>query len=308
MRQTLLQIRQLDAGDTGDVLLVQTVENHHFIDTVDEFRAEIGLHFLHHRIFDATVGFPGHLLDHLAAQVGRHDDDGILEIHRPPLTVGHAAIVKHLQQNVEHIRMRLFHLVEENHAVRFAPYGLGQGSPLLVANVAGRRADQTSHRMLLHELAHVDADQMILGIEHEFSQCLAQLRLANAGRPQEEEGAVGAIGIGQTRTRTADGIGHQTYGLVLANDTIVQASFHMQQLVALTLHHLAHRNAGRPTDHLGNFFSANLSTQQLVLRCATVAFGFRLLQLRLQLRQLAVLQFGHLVQFAFALQTRDLRP
>jgi hypothetical protein len=38
--------------------------------------------------------------------------DRILEIHGASLAVGHAAIVQHLQQNVENVGVRLFNLVQ----------------------------------------------------------------------------------------------------------------------------------------------------------------------------------------------------
>ena len=46
-------------------------------------------------------------------QVGRHDDDGVFEVHRAPLVVGEATIIKHLQEDVEHVGMCLLYLVEE---------------------------------------------------------------------------------------------------------------------------------------------------------------------------------------------------
>jgi hypothetical protein len=38
----------------------------------------------------------------------------LLEVHRAALTVRQAAIVEHLQQHVEHIRMGLLDLVEQH--------------------------------------------------------------------------------------------------------------------------------------------------------------------------------------------------
>ena len=43
----------------------------------------------------------------------------------------------------------------------------------------------------------------------------------------------------------------------------MQLDLHLQQLVTLALHQFAYRNAGCPCDHLSNFFSAHLGTQQL---------------------------------------------
>ncbi len=88
----------------------------------------------------------------------------------------------------------------------------------------------------------------------------------------------------------------------------------MHQLVTLALHHARHWNAGRPRHYFGNFLRADLGAQQTrtighVAACFGLG-GFLQLrfQLRFQLRQAPVLQFGHLVELAFALQTDDLRP
>jgi hypothetical protein len=81
--------------------------------------------------------------------------------------------------------------------------------------------------VLLHELAHVDADQVILGVEQEFGQRLAQLGLADAGGAEEEEGAVGPVLVRQAGARAADGVGHQAHGLVLADHALVQLVFHL---------------------------------------------------------------------------------
>ena len=59
-----------------------------------------------------------------------------------PWRVGDTAVVQHLQQHVEHIRMGLFDLVEQHHAVRLAAHGLGELAALLIAHISRRRADQ----------------------------------------------------------------------------------------------------------------------------------------------------------------------
>src|SRR5437660_6021532 len=46
------------------------------------------------------------LLQVTRANVGGHDNDGILEIHGVAQAVGEMTVLKYLQQDVEHIRMR----------------------------------------------------------------------------------------------------------------------------------------------------------------------------------------------------------
>ena len=57
----------------------------------------------------------GHLHDLMRAEVARHHDDGVLEVHRAALAVGEAPVVEHLQQHVEDVRVRLLDLVEQEH-------------------------------------------------------------------------------------------------------------------------------------------------------------------------------------------------
>src|SRR5204862_7346876 len=91
-------------------------------------------------------------------------------------------VVEHLQQHVEHVRMRLLDLVEEHDGVRASPYLLGEEPALFVAHVAGRRAEQARHRKLLHVLRHVHSDEGVLVAEEVLGGRARELRLAHTGR------------------------------------------------------------------------------------------------------------------------------
>ena len=142
------------------------------------------------------------LLDPLAAEVRGHDDHGVAEVDRAALAVRQAAVVEHLEQHVEHVRMRLLDLVEQHDRIRLAPHGLGEIAALLVADVARRRADQPRDGVLLHELRHVDADHRLLGVEQERGERLRELGLADARGAQEQERAVRPVRIGQAPRAT----------------------------------------------------------------------------------------------------------
>ena len=58
------------------------------------------------------------LVEEARAQVRRHDDDGVLEIHRVAEAVGQLAVFKHLQQDVVDIRVRLLDFVEQDDGIR----------------------------------------------------------------------------------------------------------------------------------------------------------------------------------------------
>src|SRR5690606_41738413 len=73
------------------------------------------------RSSDLTNGFDIVLLTKIdeifSAEIRGHDDDRVAEIDRTALPVGQASVIQHLQQHVEHIRMCLFDLVEQNHLI-----------------------------------------------------------------------------------------------------------------------------------------------------------------------------------------------
>ena len=78
---------------------------------------------------------------------------------RPLLSVS-VRVVHHLQQDVEDVRVRLLDLVEQHDAVRVLVDRVGELAALIEADVARRRADQPRHRVLLHVLGHVEADEL----------------------------------------------------------------------------------------------------------------------------------------------------
>ena len=122
-----------------------------------------------------------------AADVRGHDDDRVLEVDGASLAVGQPAVVEDLQQDVEHVVVRLLDLVEQDDAVRPAPHRFGELAALFVADVAGRGADQARDGVLLHVLGHVDADHGVLVVEQALGQRAADLGLADAGGAEKDE-------------------------------------------------------------------------------------------------------------------------
>ena len=147
-----------------------------------------------------------------------------------PESVGELAVFKHLQQDVEEIRMRLLDFVEQDDRVGRALHALGQLAALFVADVSRRRTDQLRDRVLLHELRHIEADQRLLAAEHELRQGARDFGLADAGRAEEEERADRAVRTLQAGTRAANGAGQRRDGAVLRDDALVQLFFDAQQL------------------------------------------------------------------------------
>ena len=175
------QVVEHQLDDALDLRLGQRLEQHDVVDAVEELGPEVPAQLGHDALarvgLDLAVG--RHALEQvLRADVRRHDDDGVAEVDRATLRVGEPAVVEHLQQRVEDVGVRLFDLVEQHDRVRLAPHRLGELAALLVADVAGRRADQAADGVALLVLAHVDADHVLLGVEQRRGERLGELGLA----------------------------------------------------------------------------------------------------------------------------------
>jgi hypothetical protein len=134
------QIHDLDHLDLG-----QLVEHHDLVDAVEELGTEVGLQRLVDLGLHALVGDRlrrlGETDRRLAKiggpEVGRHDEDGVLEVHRTTLGVGQATVLQDLEQRVEHVGVGLLDLVEQHHGERLAADRFGQLATLFVPDVAG---------------------------------------------------------------------------------------------------------------------------------------------------------------------------
>src|SRR3984957_13932760 len=96
-----------------------------FVDAVEELGPEMAAHDAYHFLLDRlrVFAFPK-INEILRAEVRGHDDEHIAEIDRATLTVREPSIVEHLQQDVEHVRMRFLDLVEKHDLIGSAPHGL----------------------------------------------------------------------------------------------------------------------------------------------------------------------------------------
>ena len=174
--------------------------------------------------------------------------------------------------------MCFFDLVEQHHRVGASPHGLGELATLFVANVSRRRTNQARHRVFLAVLRHVDAHNRTLIIEEQFGKRLREFGFAHASGAEEHERSGGARGVAHPGTRPANRIRYRRDGRILPNDPLVKFAFEVEQLFALRLHELPHRNAGPGGNDLGN-----IGVGDVVVHHPTLARfgGFGLLQSRL---------------------------
>ena len=120
------------------------------------------------------------------------------------MAIGETPVLQHLQENVEHLGVRLLDLVQQDQAIRAPPHGLRQLPALVVADVARRRADHARDGVSLLVLAHVEPDHRVLIVEHELGQRARQLRLADARRAEEDERADRPVRVLQSGARAPD--------------------------------------------------------------------------------------------------------
>ena len=180
-----------------------------------------------------------------------------LKFTRLPKPVGQVAVLEHLQQDVEQVRVRLLDLVEQDDRVRVPLHLLGELTALFVPDVSGRRANQLADRVLLHVLGHVEADERVVAAEQEVRQRARQLGLADAGRAEEHEAADRAVRVLESGARPADGARDGRNRLLLADHALVELLLHPQELVALVLVDRRERHAGPLADDLVDLLLAD---------------------------------------------------
>src|SRR5687768_6272838 len=212
--QVGVELGDEQAHDPPQVVVGERLEDDDLVDAVDELGIEgpldLAEHHLRHALVDgARVGrLEPHralLLNEARADVGRHDDNRVLEVDTIPQAVGEVTVFEHLQQDVEDVGMRFLDFVEEHDRIRVALDLLGELTALFVANISRRRADQLRHRVLLHVLGHVEADERVIAAEQEVGQRAGELGLADAGRAEEHEAAHRTIRTLQPGARPPDG-------------------------------------------------------------------------------------------------------
>ena len=158
--------------------------------------------------------------------------------------------------------------------------------------------------MLLHVLGHVDADHRPLVVEEELGEGPRQLGLAHAGGAEEEEGADGAVGVGEARPRPPHRIGHRHDGLALADHALREALLHLHELLHLGLEEARHRDA-RPLGHrLGDVLLVHLFLEHAAVPAELGEARVLRLELLLEPVEGAVAQLGRLLEVAAPLRLR----
>ena len=289
---------ELDVDNLADFLVGESVEDDDLVDAVQKLRAEVATKRLH----DALVPFLHSQILHdvLAADITRHDDNGVLEVHSATLTIGDPSVVKDLEEDIEDIAVGLLHLVEEDHGVGLPADGLAELTPLLITHVSGRSSDETSHGVLLHVLGHVEPDDGVLVVKKELGQGLGKLGLTDTRGAKEHEGTDGAVLFLKAGAGSADGVGNGLDGLSLSHHTLDEALLHLDKFLPLSLLEVGDGDTSPDRDHFGDIFFGNLFLEQRGL-AALGELGIVLLELGLQFRNAPVLDLARFGEISLTL-------
>src|SRR5215467_8748725 len=121
--------------------------------------------------------------ENIASDIRGQQDDRIGEVDQCALAVLQRSTVEDLVKQLEYVRMRFLHLVEQQHTVGLAPYGFGQGSALSITDIAGWCASQAGHRVRLLVLRHVDGNDRALTAKQQFAKRYCGLGFADTAGP-----------------------------------------------------------------------------------------------------------------------------
>ena len=114
--ESIDQVSQLDIDDQSDMLTTQRMEYHDVINPIDKLGSKVRTDRFHQgRLHLIVLFLTAHLLNHLRAEIGSHDDDRVAKVDRPTLPVCETTVIENLQQNVENVRMRFLDFIEQNH-------------------------------------------------------------------------------------------------------------------------------------------------------------------------------------------------
>ena len=308
VRKAPIDILQDQRRDLFDILSRERLKENDLIEPVQEFGPEGGVQLLHNELLRLLRDLPlrvNPLQKILRSDIRGQDNDGIFEIHCSSLGIRDPTVIQHLQKDIEDIRMRLLDLIEEDHGVGLSPDRLRELSSLLVADIAGGRADQAGDRILLHILRHVDPHHRILIVEEILRERLRELRLSDTGGAEEEEGADRLRRILDARFRAENRIGDPPHRVILSDQSLMELLIQMEHLRALGLIELRHRNPGPAADDAGDLLLRHLVSDQSLTALA-LGLLLCLLELFLHGREILVLQLCDLLIVVFLLCDIDL--
>ena len=199
--QQFAQIIQPQLNNVRKLLFVQRTEDDDVVHAIEKLRTEVlpqGFHDVPRGFLKSFRRAETFRLQIAGADIGRHNNDRILEIDRAAFGVREPAIIENLQQDIEDVRMRLFNFVKQDHAVWPATDRFGELAALVIADISRRRANQAGHGVFFHVFRHVNAHHGVLIVKEKLSQRPRQFGFAYSGGAKKNERANRLARIAQT--------------------------------------------------------------------------------------------------------------
>lgn len=219
------------------------------------------------------------MLDYyLVAEVGRQEEDDIFAVNQAAFTVCHFALIERLVEQVEHIRVRFFHFIEQYYRVGFLANRFGQYAAFTVANVARRGANQSRDGMFLLELGHIDGGQVLATAVEQLCQLQDGFSFTHAAGASQQERAQRA-----SRTAQVGACGQQVFvqagnRQVLAFDGVAEPFWQVGDDRHFILRQAVKRHAGPFGNHRRNLFFIDVRGNQQPVVMQGVQFGSEMCQ------------------------------
>ena len=134
--------------------------------------------------------------------------------------------------------MSLFYLVKKHYRVRLSPYGFGELSALLVADISRRRSYQPRYAEFLHIFRHIYSYDVVLVVKKRLCERLCKLSLSDARRSEEHKTSYRLVRVCDACTGAQYRLRNKLYRFVLAYDTLVQNIGQAQKLISFALDQL----------------------------------------------------------------------
>src|SRR5208282_4091380 len=116
--------------------------------------------------------------------------------------------------------------------------------------------------MALLVFAHIDPDQVLLGIEESFRKSFRKLRFPDAGRTKKDERADRSPRVLNSRASPYYRISHQLHRLILPYNALVKHFIEPEQLFPLSFNEPGHRDSGPARHNVGYFLLGNHLTEE----------------------------------------------
>ncbi len=196
-------------------------------------------------------------------------------------------VFQRLQEQVLHVMMRLFELVEEQHRMRMLADGIGEAVALAIADISGGRTEQLRDGMPFGEFGHIELHQCFFAAEKLFCEGFCEFRLSRARRTDEQETRARTFGVGQTETRALHGFRDGAHRFRLPEHRARETLLERDELLALRTQDIGQRDArqarhrardvlDRHGEPLGLLLFLERFDQRLALPPEPVEVGLRL--------------------------------